>query len=61
LAACGHEWPALRQKLREQALADNQVPDAWIAACVEHRGEHLATYDHGLCRLLHARSHTLPA
>jgi hypothetical protein len=42
-------------------LADNPVPDAWIAACVEHLGEHLATFDHGLCRLLHARSHTLPA
>lgn len=61
LASCGEEWPLLRQKLREQALAGNQFPDAWIAACVEHLGEHLVTFDRDFRRLLHARSQTLLA
>lgn len=59
LATCGAEWPLLREKLRVQSLAGNEVPDAWIAACVEHLGEHLVTFDRDFRRLLHPKSHTL--
>ena len=59
LARCGEEWPLLRQKLHQHGLAGNKVPDAWIAACVEHLGEHLVTFDRDFRQLLHARAHTL--
>lgn len=59
LAACGGEWPLLREKLRARGLAGNQAPDAWIAACVEQLGEHLVTFDPDFRHLLHPASHTL--
>jgi hypothetical protein len=59
LASCGEEWPLLKRKLQEQALAGNKIPDAWIAACVEHLGEHLVTFDRDFRQLLDAQSYTL--
>ena len=61
LPTCGDEWPLFREKLRQHALAGNAVPDAWIAACVEHLGEHLVTFDRDFRHLLHPKSHTLLA
>jgi len=61
LAACGQEWPLLREKLLEHSLDGNKIPDAWIAACVEYLGEHLVTFDRDFHRLLHARAHTVLA
>lgn len=59
LAQCGQEWPLLREKLLELCLGGNKIPDAWIASCVEHLGEHLVTFDRDFRRLLHASAHTV--
>lgn len=59
LASCGDEWPLLHNRLRGSTLAGNQIPDAWLAACVERLGEHLVTFDRDFRRLLQLRSHTL--
>jgi uncharacterized protein len=59
LAYCGAEWPLLREKLTKQALTGNKVPDAWIAASVEHLGEHLVTFDRDFRQLLHPKACTL--
>jgi len=48
----GAEWPALRKICAEMELAANDVPDAWLAAAVINRGEHLVSFDAGLRRLL---------
>lgn len=59
LAPRGAEWPLLREKLREHCLTGNRIPDAWIAACVEHLDEHLVTFDRGFRTLLSAKAHTV--
>jgi uncharacterized protein len=59
LASCGAEWPLLREKLRRDTLTGNKVPDAWIAASVEHLGEHLVTFDRDFRQLLHPKALTL--
>lgn len=59
LAPCGAEWPLLREKLRERSLTGNKIPDAWIAACVEHLDEHLVTFDRDFRTLLGAKAHTV--
>lgn len=46
------EWPIFRQLCIEKQLAANAVPDAWLAAAVIQRGEHLVTFDAGFKRLL---------
>ena len=46
------EWPILRQLCIEKELAANAIPDAWLAAAVIQRGEHLVTFDAGFKRLL---------
>lgn len=61
LAPCGKEWPLLREKLQAGSLTGNRIPDAWIAACVEHLGEHLVTFDRGFRQLLHVKAYTLLA
>jgi predicted nucleic acid-binding protein len=48
------EWSALKKLCLELDLSDNQVPDAWIAACVLQRRETLATFDRDFVRLLPA-------
>lgn len=46
------EWPIFRQLCLERQLAANAIPDAWLAAAVIQRGEHLVTLDAGFKRLL---------
>ncbi|CAM5784619.1 Ribonuclease VapC25 [Castellaniella caeni] len=52
LATLGAEWPTLRCLCLERQLADNDVPDAWLAAAVIEQGEHLASFDADFKRLL---------
>ena len=46
------EWPIFRQLCIEKKLAANAIPDAWLAAAVIQRGEHLVTFDAGFKKLL---------
>lgn len=55
------EWPTFKKLCLERGLSDNQVPDAWIAACVLQRQETLATFDQGFVGLLPARNLVLLA
>ena len=48
----GPEWPALADLCRTFDLRGNGVPDAWIAAAVRDRHEHLVTFDREFRRLL---------
>ena len=49
-----NEWPHLRNLCQILELRDNDIPDAWIAACVLERQETLATFDRDFVRLLPA-------
>ena len=46
------EWPIFRQLCIDRQLAANAIPDAWLAAAVIQRGEHLVTFDAGFKKLL---------
>lgn len=46
------EWPIFRQLCIEKQLSANAIPDAWLAAAVIQRGEHLVTFDADFKRLL---------
>ena len=46
------EWPIFRQLCLDRQLAANAIPDAWLAAAVIQRGEHLITFDADFKRLL---------
>ena len=46
------EWPIFRQLCIDRQLAANSIPDAWLAAAVIQRGEHLVTFDAGFKKLL---------
>ena len=59
LAPLGPEWPKLRQLCLDRQLAGNQLPDAWLAAAVEHLGEHLVSFDRDFRRLLPRSRFTL--
>lgn len=61
LAPLGAEWPKLRQLCLDRQLAGNQLPDAWLAAAVEHLGEHLVSFDKDFRRLLPRGRFTLLA
>jgi len=50
-----NEWPQLRTLCNKLALRDNDIPDAWIAACVLERQETLASFDRDFVRLLPAK------
>lgn len=52
VAPLGPEWPKLRRLCLDESLVGNDVLDAWIAAAVEHLGEHLVTFDRDFRRLL---------
>lgn len=52
LGDCGTESHALRTNLLRLGLKVNLVTDAWIAAAVQVRSEHLVTFDRGIVRLL---------
>jgi toxin-antitoxin system PIN domain toxin len=48
----GPEWPALRSLCEGQALAANDIPDAWLAAAALHQGDQVASFDADFKRLL---------
>jgi toxin-antitoxin system PIN domain toxin len=50
--AAGAEWPRMRSLCLERQLSGNDLPDAWLAACVMHHGEHLVTFDRDFRKLL---------
>jgi toxin-antitoxin system PIN domain toxin len=52
LASLGPEWPKLRQLCLDKQLAANDLPDAWLAAAVEHQAEHLVSFDRDFRKLL---------
>lgn len=52
LSPLGPEWPKLRQLCLDMQLAGNDLPDAWLAAAVAQRGEHLVTFDRDVRKLL---------
>ncbi|WP_231973256.1 TA system VapC family ribonuclease toxin [Variovorax sp. HW608] len=55
----GDEWPILRKLCIDNALAANDLPDAWLAAAVIQQGEHLVTFDRDFRRLLARSQFTL--
>jgi uncharacterized protein len=59
LAGLGPEWPKLRQLCLDSGLGGNALPDAWLAAAVEHRGEHLVSFDRDFRKLLGRARFTL--
>jgi uncharacterized protein len=59
LAALGPEWPKLRQMCLDNELSGNALPDAWLAAAVEHMGEHLVSFDRDFKKLLGRARFTL--
>ena len=48
----GAEWPRMRSLCLERQLSGNDLPDAWLAACVMHHGEDLVTFDRDFRKLL---------
>jgi toxin-antitoxin system PIN domain toxin len=52
LAELGAEWPILRELCVEKSLAGNDLPDAWLAAAVDHQAEHLVSFDRDFRKLL---------
>ncbi len=55
----GAEWDHFADLCRAHDLRGNAVPDAWIAAAVQHHREHLVTFDRGFRRLLDPADLTL--
>jgi len=52
MLAVKDEWPRLRSLCLSHQLCGNDLPDAWIAACVVQTRETLATFDRDFLRLL---------
>ena len=52
LAQLGPEWPKLRQLCLDKLLGGNDLHDAWVAAAVDQRGEHLVSFDRDFKKLL---------
>jgi uncharacterized protein len=52
MLATQDEWPKLRTLCLDHNLSANDLPDAWIAACVMQQQEVLATFDRDFVRLL---------
>jgi uncharacterized protein len=48
----GREWSTLRRLSVDGNLSANEIPDAWIAACVKTLDSHLVTFDRDFLRLL---------
>lgn len=59
LAPLGTEWPKLRQLCLDRPLNSNDLPDAWLAAAVEHQAEHLVSFDQEFKKLLPRSRFTL--
>ena len=51
-AELGAEWPRFRQLCLDKKLGGNDLPDAWLAAAVAQRGEHLVSFDRDFRKLL---------
>jgi toxin-antitoxin system PIN domain toxin len=52
LADIGPEWKRFRQLCLDKKLSGNELPDAWLAAAVAQRGEHLVSFDRDFKKLL---------
>ncbi len=52
LAELGAEWKRFRQLSLDKKLSGNDLPDAWLAAAVAQRGEHLVSFDRDFRKLL---------
>jgi len=61
LAELGGEWARFRQLCLDKKLSGNDLPDAWLAAAVAQRGEHLVSFDRDFRRLLSRAQLTLLA
>lgn len=61
LATLGGEWPMVARLCELHGLSGNDVTDAWIAAAVLERDEHLVTFDRGFRRFVAARDLTVLA
>ena len=61
LASLGPEWPKMRQLCLDKTLSGNDLPDAWLAAAVVQRGEHLVSFDRDFRKLLARGQFTLLA
>ena len=61
LAELGVEWKRFRQMCLDHELTANDVPDAWLAAAVAQRGEHLVSFDRDFRKLLGRAQFTLLA
>lgn len=59
LAELGPEWKRLRALCLDKKLTGNELPDAWLAAAVAQRGEHLVSFDRDFRRLLGRGQFTL--
>lgn len=59
LAELGPEWKRLRALCLDKKLSGNEVPDAWLAAAVAQRGEHLVSFDRDFKKLLGRGQFTL--
>lgn len=55
MLAVQDEWPRLRTLCLDQGVTGNDLPDAWIAACVLQRQETLVTFDRDFITLLPAK------
>ena len=55
----GAEWPRLRDLCAGRQLRGNELPDAWIAAAVQHLGDHLYSFDKDFRKLLKRSELTL--
>jgi hypothetical protein len=49
----------LRRLCLDRQLGGNEVPDAWLAAAVSQRGEHLVSFDRDFRKLLPRGQFTL--
>jgi hypothetical protein len=61
LAELGTEWKRFRQMCLDHELTANEIPDAWLAAAVAQRGEHLVSFDRDFRKLLGRAQFTLLA
>lgn len=61
LAELGPEWKRFRHLCLDKKLSGNELPDAWLAAAVAQRGEHLVSFDRDFRKLLGRAQLTLLA
>ena len=59
LAELGPEWKRLRTLCVDKKLSGNELLDAWLAAAVAQRGEHLVSFDRDFKKLLGRGQFTL--